>query len=199
MAIVQLRHVVAAVDQSPVWPSIRSRMKVGMPVVAGVLLDHVQVDPADVPDSLGMMPAARHDGVEGLVRHRCVAALISSREAARLAAASADRGPQSRPVWSGIVGKFRSCWLRACGTTSARPRSCVAPVQARTTRRRTARLFELLDGEPRALPQQGVAVIVQPFFKGSLGHRLGGLAPGAAPLAQPNPGPVRPDQQGNDP
>src|SRR5271166_6693721 len=44
--------------------------EVGVAVVARVLLDHVQVDPADVPGALGVVTVAGHDIIKLRAGHR---------------------------------------------------------------------------------------------------------------------------------
>src|SRR6266699_1037989 len=43
--------------------------EVGVAVVARILLDHVQVDPADVPGALWVVPVAGHDVIKLLSGH----------------------------------------------------------------------------------------------------------------------------------
>ena len=108
--------------------------EVGVAVVTRVLLDHVQVDPADVPGPLGVMAVARHDVIKLPTCHCGARVLYLLPEG--LEAAGRVRVLQRLEVLAGlvrVVGEGQAGVRRVgCGTTSAPPRSCAAPGPAAT-------------------------------------------------------------------
>jgi hypothetical protein len=82
---------------------------VGVAVVAGVLLDHVQVEPADVASALRVVTMAGHDAIELSAGHGDAGLLYFLFECLVLAAASmSSTASKSWPVWSRSCGKGRS-------------------------------------------------------------------------------------------
>ena len=141
--------------------------EVGVAVVARVLLDHVQVDPADIPGALAVVTVAGHDIIELLAGHGGARVLYLLPEG--LDVGGRVRVIKRVEVLAGLVRVVRE---RHVGVRRVDPEPPAlhlghVPHQAeqRQAGRRNRPLLELAGGKARALEQQRVAMEVQPSLQ----------------------------------
>src|SRR5215469_6314736 len=141
--------------------------EVGVAVVARVLLDHVQVDPADVPGAPGVVTVAGHDIIEVFPGHGGAGVLYFLFEC--LEVGGRVRVIKRLEVLAGLVRVVREGHV-GIGRVNTEPPALNlghVPHQAKQgqPRWRNRPLLELAGGQARALAQQGVAMEVQPSLK----------------------------------
>src|ERR1035438_4519551 len=161
--------------------------EVGVAVVARVLLDHVQVDPADVPGALRMVTVAGHDIIKLLSGHGGAYVFYFLLEG--LDVGGRVRVIKRFEVLAGLVWVVREGHVDVRRVHAEPPALHLGhmPHQAKQgqPRRRNRPLLQLASGQAGALMQQRFAMEVQPSLK-SLAltqdePRVGALHPRSRP------------------
>jgi hypothetical protein len=138
--------------------------EVGVAVVARVLLDHVQVDPADVPGALRVVTVAGHDVIKPLSGHGGARVLYFLREG--LDVGGRVRVIKRFEVLAGLVRVVREGQVSVSRVHAEPPALHLGhvPHQAQQGQpgRRNRPLLQLAGGQAGALAQQRGAMEVQP-------------------------------------